>query len=69
MKKENLWRLCKISIGVMIILTFTPLFTPSGIHEPTFIGMPYTLWIGIIEAFVLVTITWIGTQVHPGRNE
>ena len=69
MKNENLWKLCKISIGVLIVLTFTPLFTPTGIYKPTFMGMPYTLWIGIVEAVILVGITWIGTQVHPGKNE
>jgi hypothetical protein len=68
MKNERIWLLCKALVGLLILLTFTNLITPQGVYRPTFIGMPYTLWVGILEAFVLVGITWIGTKVHPGRD-
>jgi hypothetical protein len=45
------------------------LITPSGVHKPELLGMPYTLWVGIIEALILVGITWIGTRVHPGKDD
>lgn len=69
MSKARIWTLCKIAVGLLIILTFTPLITPSGVHAPYFMDMPYTLWVGILEALLLVGITWLGTRVHPGKND
>ncbi len=69
MTNERIWTLCKIAVVILIILTFTPLVTPSGIHKPAFMGLPYTLWVGILEAFLLVGITWLATIVHSGRHE
>lgn len=69
MQNKKIWTYCKIAMVVLIILTFTPLVTPSGKHSPSFMGMPYTLWVGILEAFILVGITWLATRVHPGREE
>ncbi|MFT4565567.1 MAG: hypothetical protein ACI9FN_000520 [Saprospiraceae bacterium] len=66
---SKLWTICKIAVGILIILTFTSLITPSGVHKPELLGMPYTLWVGIIEALILVGITWIGTRVHPGKDD
>ena len=63
------WNLCKVAVGILILLTFTSLITPKGIHKPELFGMPYTLWVGIIEALILVGITWIGTKVHPGKDD
>ncbi len=69
MNNHQIWTLCKIAVGVIIILTFTPLVTPAGKHTPSLMGMPYLLWVGILDSLLLVGITWIGTRVHPGRKE
>jgi len=69
MTDKTRWNLCKAGVGLMIILTFTPLITPEGIYQPFLWGMPYTLWAGIIDAIILVGLTWLGTRVHPGRND
>ena len=69
MQNEKIWTFCKIAVGVLIVLTFSPLVTPSGVYEPALMGMPYTLWVGILDAFLLVGLTWLGTRVHPGREE
>ncbi len=63
------WAFCKIAVLILLVLTFTPLITPSGKYEPSLMGLPYTLWVGMIQAIILVGITWLGTQVHPGRND
>lgn len=68
-RTSNLWTLCKIAVLILLILTFTPLITPSGIYKPSLLGMPYTLWVGMIQAILLVGITWLGTRVHPGKND
>lgn len=50
------------------ILTFTPLVIPTGIYQPKLIGMPYTLWMGILMSIIMVLLVLFGTLVHPGRN-
>lgn len=69
MKDKQIWAFCKISVLAIIVLTFSPLVTPAGVHKPVFMGMPYTLWVGIVVALLLVGLTWLGTRVHPGREE
>ncbi len=69
MANERYWTFCKIAVGILIILTFTPLVMPVGVHKPSFAGMPYSFWVGILDALLLVGLTWIGTKVHPGRKE
>ena len=69
MNEKRIWLLCKVLVGLCIILTFTSLVTPEGVYKPMVMGMPYTLWVGITEAFILVGITWIATKVHPGRDD
>lgn len=69
MQNEKIWTSCKIAVGVLIMLTLSPIVTPSGIYQPAFMGMPFTLWVGILDVLLLAGLTWLGTRVHPGRKE
>lgn len=69
MSNTSLWKWCRIGMGILVILTFTPLVTPAGVYEPMLFNMPYTLWAGILLAILMVLVTYLGTRVHPGRNE
>ena len=62
------WIFCCIAALVLIVITFTPLVIPAGIHRPDLWGIPYTLWVGIVVSILLVLVTFIGTKVHPGRK-
>lgn len=68
MNKDTLWKICCGAVIVVAILTFTPVITPAGRYQPKLMGMPYTLWMGILQAIILVVITYVGTRVHPGRK-
>ncbi len=68
MNKETLWKICCGLVVIVAILTFTPIVTPAGQYKPTLMGMPYTLWVGILQAIILVSLTYLGTLVHPGRK-
>lgn len=63
------WTYCRLLVGVLIVATFTPLVIPFQTHEPALLGMPYTLWVGILVTLLIVILTWLGTKVHPGKNE
>lgn len=69
MNKQNLWLLCRIMMGILVVLTFTPLIIPAKVYQPMLLDLPYTLWTGIILAILMVVLTYIGTRVHPGRND
>ena len=63
------WYLC-IAVAVLLtIVTFTPLVIPAGEYRPTLLGMPYTLWMTVLITALYVVLTYIGTRVHPGRND
>ncbi len=63
------WKLCCLIAIILAALTFTPIITPAGRFTPMLFGMPYTLWTGILLAIALVTLTFIGTRVHPAKKK
>jgi len=50
-------------------ITFTPLVIPYGIHKPSLLSFPYTLWTGLIVALIFVFLTYLAARVHPGNEE
>ena len=66
MTKSQIWTFCKLAVILLVIMTFTPLVTPAGKHQPELMGMPYTLWVGILDVLIIVGLTWLGTRVRPG---
>jgi len=69
MTKKQIWNFCKIGAVVLIMVTFSPLVTPVAKHKPILMGMPYTLWTGIVVSVLLIGFTWLGTRIHPGKDE
>jgi hypothetical protein len=57
----------------LVIITFTPLVSPHGVYRPKFLGLPYTLWVGILITIGLVALTFLSTRIHQlkekGNNE
>ncbi|MDH3651608.1 MAG: hypothetical protein OEQ53_18130 [Saprospiraceae bacterium] len=62
----TVWRVCKVLVCCLIVITFTPLVTPTNRSSPTFLHLPYTLWVGILLSVVLVMLTYLGSRFHPG---
>ncbi|NQV35397.1 MAG: hypothetical protein HQ515_22070 [Phycisphaeraceae bacterium] len=70
MKKHNLaWTLCIVGIVTLCVLSFTPLVIPAHESTPMFLGVPRTLWLGILVYVAMVVLTWIGTRVHPEADK
>lgn len=68
MNRPMLWTLCRLSVLIIVILIFTPLVVPAHTSDPFFLGMPYSLWMGLLVSFLLLALTVIGSWVHPGRD-
>ena len=70
MKNQDLlWKICCVLAIVLMVLAFSPVFIPQGKIDPKLMGMPYTLWSGILLCIVMVILTYVATLVHPGRRE
>jgi hypothetical protein len=67
-RKITYWRICIIVVILLAALGLSPVVIPSGVFKPSFLGMPYTLWLGILVCVCLVIMTFIGSRVHPGNN-
>lgn len=68
-RKTRYWRICTALVAVLILITFTPLVIPGGVYKPMLMGIPYTLWVSFLITAVLVFLTFMGTKVHPGKDE
>ncbi len=70
MKKHNLaWSLCIVGIVALCVISFTPLVIPAGESTPMLLGVPRTLWAGILVYAAMVVLTFVGTRVHPEADK
>ncbi|HWB27920.1 MAG TPA: hypothetical protein VG738_20750 [Chitinophagaceae bacterium] len=42
----------------LTIAVFTPLLTPPGMYRPELLGLPYTLWMGVLVTIIFIILTW-----------
>jgi len=68
-KRITCWRIYAALVCVLIVITFTPLIIPEGVYKPTVLGIPYTLWVSTLITIVLVLLTYLGSKVHPGKDD
>jgi uncharacterized membrane protein len=68
-KNKRIWRLCVVSVILIIIITFSPLVIAPGKIQPFLFGLPYTLWMGIILTIALVVITLIAGNALSNDEE
>ncbi|MCB0668331.1 MAG: hypothetical protein KDC80_21040 [Saprospiraceae bacterium] len=68
MNRSRLWTFCRLAVALIVILIFTPLVIPAHQSDPFLLGMPYSLWMGLLVSFVLLALTILGSLVHPGRD-
>lgn len=68
-KKLIYWRITWISALIVALITFTPLVTPQGEYAPMVLGLPRTMWAGILVAVVLVVLTLVASYVHPNDQQ
>jgi hypothetical protein len=61
---KQLWKSTRFGVIILSILIFTPLVIPKNEFKPELMGLPYTLWTGILAYFGYVTLILIGIFAH-----
>lgn len=67
-RQKQYWRICVILVIFLMVLTYTPAIIPAGVYKPAIFGIPYSLWTSFLVTAALVTLTYIGSKVHPGND-
>ncbi|WP_422079490.1 hypothetical protein [Ulvibacterium sp.] len=70
MKKRRV-ALLKILDGLAIltfIASFSPLVTPEHVAEPLILGLPYTLWAGLLVSFLFVILAYLVSIINKEEN-
>ena len=62
MNYNNRWRMLVTVMILLFLLEYSPLVIPSGQYKPMLLGMPYSLWIGIIGAAMGVFLTYLAAK-------
>jgi hypothetical protein len=63
MKIKNVWRGIVSAVFLCSALQFSPWVLAQNKLEPYFLGMPFTLWFGILITILLVLLTALGGVV------
>ncbi len=70
MKKNSLiWSVCCGMAVFLTALAYSPLVLSPDQFEPVLFGMPRTFWAGIVIYLVFLVVIWLGTQVHPEKED
>lgn len=63
MNLKNIWRYIVVAVFLCAAIQFSPLVLEENKIEPYFLGMPFTLWLGIIMCLLVILLTAIGGYV------
>lgn len=63
MKIKNVWRGILAAVFLCSALQLSPWVLAQNKLEPYFLGMPFTLWFGILITILLVLLTALGGVV------
>ena len=65
----KVWRTCCLLAVLLAALTFTPFVLVPNEIEPTLMGMPRTLWLGMLISFGFFLLTLWGAFILTRQNE
>ncbi len=63
--RKATWYACTAGVILLCALCFTPLVIPAGESQPTLLGLPRSLWLGLLIYSVIVLLTFVALRVHP----
>ena len=65
----KVWRTCCLLAVLLATLTFTPIVLVPNEIEPILMGMPRTLWLGMLISFGFFLLTLWGAFILTRQNE
>ena len=60
---------CTIMVALLCLLAYSPVVIAPGVIEPVLLGLPRTLWAGLLIYIVIVILTVVAIFVHPDREK
>ena len=63
MNYKSAWRAIVIAVFICSIVQFSPWVLEEKMNAPSFLGMPFTLWFGILISLLIVLLTALGGYV------
>ncbi len=69
MRNKYVWHACCVLAVLLSVVAFTPLVIPYGVAEPTVLGMPRTMWAGLLVSFGLLSVTILGAWASGYQDE
>ena len=63
MNLKYIWRIIVIAVFLCAAIQFSPFVMDENKIAPYFLGMPFTLWFGILISLLIIILTAIGGYV------
>lgn len=63
MNLKYIWRIIVIAVFLCAAIQFSPLVMDENKIAPYFLGMPFTLWFGILISLLIIILTAVGGYV------
>lgn len=64
----KIWRIYGVIVTVLAAIAFTPLVIPYGVTEPYVIGLPRTLWSGLLIS-ICIYIVLVVAMITSNKEE
>ena len=70
MKKKSkfLW-LTDICFVLLTIASFTGILIPAGQTDPSFLGAPYTVWMGVVFCILYILLAYIASNLQREESD
>jgi len=62
-KFKSIW-LTDVIFIIMAIASFSSLLIPAGQINPKFMGIPYTVWVGVLFCILYVLLAYIASKLQ-----
>ena len=63
MNFKNIWKIIVVAVFLCAAIQFSPLVMDQNKIAPYFLGMPFTLWFGILISLLIIILTAVGGYV------
>ena len=60
---KYIWRIIVLAVFLCAAIQFSPLVMDENKIAPYFLGMPFSLWFGILISLLIIILTAIGGYV------